>query len=163
MWFDVKAALAEIRGSPLATTATPATQERETPQFVAEVASVATPPVHRAKEASVPKCRNVAKVAGDTAAKPDKNAAGNPPASEQITLFKEWAVRLQEQEGVARDRATWMAALRVFVLPDEWTDYFDGDALKPRYRQVSIAIGDGIVVTFHQSGRVSFYGKPSGI
>lgn len=45
MWFDVKAALAEIDAAPIATLATTATQ----PAQVAEVAIVATPPTPKSE------------------------------------------------------------------------------------------------------------------
>ena len=77
----------------------------------------------------------------------------------QIARLRE-QVATMKAEGVPHVQAVWRSALATLVLPDERAEYFEGGALKPRYQQASFAIGEGVVVTFHRNGRVSFFGTP---
>mgnify|MGYP001797080786 FL=1 len=53
---------------------------------------------------------------------------------------------LEHDEGLSRDTATWLAALAAFVQPQERQHCFDaGDSLLPVCRQLSVAVGEGIV------------------
>lgn len=72
--------------------------------------------------------------------------------------FRERAAVLEFGEGLPRDRATWLAALAVFVLPDERAGSFEGNSIKLRHQQVSIALSEGVAITFHCNGLVSFHG-----
>lgn len=85
------------------------------------------------------------------------------PLSVLMDRFRERTAILEADEDQPHDRATWLAASAVFVLPDERAEWFGADGnLSPRYRQVSLALGGGVVVTFHHNGRVSFHDKKTG-
>lgn len=100
--------------------------------------------------------------AGCREGKSDENQKGQAvPLSALMGRFRQRVARLAADENQPRDRAVWLAALDVFLVPDERADFFDGDGLRAGYRQVSFAISGGVVVTFHGNGRVSFHGKPS--
>ncbi|MBC6443336.1 MAG: hypothetical protein GDA53_09550, partial [Rhodobacteraceae bacterium] len=166
MWFDVQAALLEIEATSPATTATTATsggsvaevadvaggQDQKSGPFVAEVASVAAPPteISEAEARPVPKAHTPATTATIATNTPSRNTEAETVA-DLMDRFHERAAMLEFDECQPRDRAVWLAALAVFVLPDEREDYFGPkDRLKLRYRQVSLAVGDGLVVTFHE-------------
>ena len=143
MAFDVKAALtraleAEKQESGGCDTATPATSATKRAESGANVAIVAN-------------------VASRNGPNPEIRATGETPVSAQMDRFRERAAMLQEKDGLPADRAAWLAAMSAFVLPDERAEYFDqSDNLQPQYQRLCLAIGNGVVVTFHKVGRVSF-------
>ena len=88
-----------------------------------------------------------------------KSVLSEGGVTRQIARLRE-QVATMKAEGVPHVQAVWRSALATLVLPDERAEYFEGGALKPRYQQASFAIGEGVVVTFHRNGRVSFFGTP---
>lgn len=127
------------RNGPLAPAKT-AKRAKETPRL-ASLASLAT------AQGSDPECENLKQK--------------DLPA--EFDRFYEKAAMLEYDEGLPRNKSTWLAALAVFVPPHDRTDCFDNrDNLLPGCRQFSIAVGEGIVVTFHDNGRVSFHGQAEG-
>lgn len=91
-------------------------------------------------------------------AQPSAGANGETPVSAQLDRFREKAAAFEECDDLPRARAVWLAALSAFVLPSEREEYFDGDdnLTQPRV-QLCLAVGEGLTVTFHQNGRVSFH------
>lgn len=150
MLFDVNAALAEIENqAPTpATSATFATQSQKAPCHVANVADVAAPWPENGK--SVGKAQD---------AHPESEYLSGKSMPVVMDRFYEKAAMLEYDEGLSRDTATWLAALGVFVLPDERGKWFGpDDNLLPGYRQVNIAVDAQTFVTFHDNRRVSFCG-----
>lgn len=163
--FDTRAALAKILAEypehepcQPATLATPATQ---IPKVVKKVASVADAATHPTPETEKPlifsKRENVAKVA-NVATHPKPTSKNLPSAQTLIDLFQERAAIFEFDAGLTRDAATRQAAVEVFATPEDRIEYFTGTGtLKPRFKQVTLAIIEGILVTFHGSGKVSFW------
>lgn len=142
MAFDVEGALAralaavDTDNGPLAPAKT-AKRAKETPRL-ASLASLAT------AQGSDPECENLKQKAVPIA----------------MDRFHEKAAMLEYDEGLPRDTSTWLAAMAVFVPPQKREHCFDGsDSLLPGRRQLSVAVGEGVVVTFHDNGRVSFHGE----
>ncbi|MEM6834093.1 MAG: hypothetical protein AAF562_10780 [Pseudomonadota bacterium] len=123
-----------------------------------------TGPLPTAKTAKLaketPRLASLARLATTQGSDPEFENAKQSDVPIVMDRFYEKAAMLEYDERLPRDTATWLAALAVFVPPLERKDCFDNaDNLLPIYRQLSVAVGEGIVVTFHENGRISFHGK----
>lgn len=144
MAFDVQGALAR---------ALAATDQESEAQLTANPANVANPR---------PRLAGLAGLAISKGQNPEKHSDGEAGLSTLMECFHERVAILECDEGLSRDRATWMAALGVFVLPYEHAQWFGKDgSLLAKYRHVTLAIDAGTVVTFHHNGRVSFNAEGS--